>query len=163
MGKKRGCPSVGFLPVIVPDNWLHHGRGLAFVPTFHLTTHCSDAGQEEHWQSQQEEKPGGSDPGNPAMQSNSDSESLWLVSFGHKSIPSSIIRPHPGGRWRKGGRYINWAHVLTGARLGWRGLVRRAGVAKISADALGENSGHYKPGPTDPTLPTHSGFLFSMP
>lgn len=103
MGKKRGCPSVGFPPIIVADNWLHHGRGLAFVPTFHLTTtHCSAAGQEEHWQSQQGEKPGGSDPGNPAMQSNSDSESLWLVSFGHKSIPSSIIRPHPGEDGERG-------------------------------------------------------------
>lgn len=130
MGKKRGCPSVGFPPVIVPDNWLHHSRGLALVPTFHLTTHCSTAGQEEHWQSWQEEKPGGSDPGSPAMQSNSDSASLWLVSFGHKSIPSSIIQPHPGGRWRKWGRYIKWAHVLTGAR------VERPGQESWSGQAL---------------------------
>lgn len=94
MGKKRGCPSVGFPPVVVPDNWLHHRRGLALVPTFHLTTHCSTAGQEEHWQSRQEEKPGGSDPGSPAMQSNSDSASLWLVSFGPQ-IYSFFHNPAP--------------------------------------------------------------------
>lgn len=59
---------------------------------------------------------------------------------------------------------MKWAHVRTGAMLGWRGLVRRAGVVKLSADALGENSGHSKPGPTGPTLSIpHSGFLFYTP
>lgn len=165
MGRKRGCPSVGFPPATVPDNWPHHWRALAFTPTFHLTTtHCSAAGREEPWRSQWEEKPGGSDPGNPATQPNSDSESLWLVSFGHNPFLLPLSSPTLGEGGERGDRYLKWAHVLPGARLGWRGLVRRAGVAKLSVDALGENSGHYKPGPTGPTLPTpHSGFLFNTP
>lgn len=87
-------------------------------------------------------------------------KSLWLVSFGHKSIPSSIIQPQPGEGGKGGDGYIRWAHVLTGSA----GLVRRAGDAKLSADALRENPGHCKPGSNKPSPPqTTQWFLVQYP